>query len=105
MQTLVLLMALSGIGCQNKPTISGDVPPALPSTAGVPGDVSAQLPGPSPYSAHLSALQTPHHPLEDTGNFWGSLHDTFYSFFCGRSPGIPSAREIEASVYQYDAGY
>jgi hypothetical protein len=103
--TVVLLMALSGLGCQNKPSTVVDTPPALPSASAGSSYPLMREAGPSPYAAHASALYTPYHPLEGPNGFWDSMRDTCYSFFHGRSPGVPSPREIEASVYQYDAGY
>jgi hypothetical protein len=43
--------------------------------------------------------------LSDDDSFGSCLRDTFCSFIIGRSPDVPSAREIEAAYYSGRYGY
>ena len=103
--TVVLLIALAGLGCQNPVS---DLPPVLPDvrqSAGQPsGEVSSVQPAttgytaPAPYPVYI---QDPSACSEsaDEDSFRRCVRNTFCSFFIGRDPGIPTAREIEASYY------
>jgi hypothetical protein len=101
--TIVMLIALGGLGCQNP---AGDLPPLPPVIAG-PAELSADTndsapaPAPSPYPVYAGGPVISG-DIPDDDSFGGCLKDTFYSFVFGRSPGVPSAREIEAA---YNAGY
>ena len=102
--TFVMLVALNGLGCQNKPGDSGDLPvvlnpaPASPSPAALSGGTS-----PPPYPRYYPEI------FPDFDAMYGTrcsrMRATLYSFVFGHDPGIPSAEEIEASVSGYRNGY
>lgn len=103
--SVVLLMALSGLGCQNEIPEAIDSPPAAYDTAASTfGSVNSGHTGPSGYSAYSSAFSSDFDASDKLG-FGGALRDTIWSFFLGHSPGVASAREIEASVYGDQGGY
>ena len=100
--TVVMLIALGGLGCQNPvdnvppiPPVAGQ--PAAPSTGSVP----AYEPAPSSYTPYYGGGFDSADPYDDE-SFGACVRDTFCSFFIGRSPDVPSARQIEAA---YRAGY
>ncbi len=122
---IVMLLALTGLGCQNKPVDSTDLPavltpaPATPSpeapaaaTTAIPSpetQAAATTASPSPETSAATTTATPppypryfpetYPDIEELySTHLGSLYATFYSFVFGHDPGIPSAREIEASV-------
>ena len=99
---IVMLMALSGLGCQNRSNDVGDAPTAsttvvTPSVDPIPGYTT-----PPPYPRYF--------PENDSNVEWGyrtpwdAMRATFCSFFLGRDPDVPTAREIEASVFGYGSG-
>ena len=109
---ILMLVAVTGLGCQNKPIDSTD-PPAVLTPA--PASPSPEAP-----AAETTASESPEAPAAETtatppaypryfpetypdvediySTHLGSLYATFYSFVFGHDPGIPSAQEIEASV-------
>jgi hypothetical protein len=115
---VVMLIALGGLGCQNP---ASTAPPALPAVE-VPASQPA-TPAVSPLSdvgptAPLGDVSTtdnappPPYPVYSGGPFANAavpeddsfrtcLRNTFCSFFIGKDPGVPTAREIEAA---YGAG-
>jgi hypothetical protein len=100
--TVLMLIALGGLGCQNP---VDDVPP-IPPVAGQPaapstGSVPAYEPAPSTYTPYYGGGFDSADPYDDQ-SFGACVRDTFCSFFIGRSPDVPSARQIEAA---YRAGY
>jgi hypothetical protein len=101
--TFVMLVVVSGLGCQNKPAPSSDLPvitnaaPASPSVEALSGSTT-----PPPYPRYFP--ETFPDPEAAYSNHLSSLRATLYSFVFGKDPGIPSAREIEASVYGYGNG-
>jgi hypothetical protein len=115
--TVVMLIALGGLGCRNPDSDVPPIPPvasqpAAPSSGSVPattslpaaassGSVPADVPAPSAYPAYFGAFYDGGDPTDDD-SFGSCLRDTFCSFFIGRSPDVPSARQIEAA---YRAGY
>jgi hypothetical protein len=99
--TIVMLIALGGLGCQNP---ASDLPP-LPSVAANPvvetppaAEAPAYVPAPTPYPVYATnPVLTGDIPEDDS--FRGCLRDTFCSFFLGRDPDVPTARQI-MSAYQ-----
>jgi hypothetical protein len=97
---LVMLVALTGLGCQNTAGNSSDLPTVLnPPAISPPPEVFSSSTSPPPYPRYvpetypdLEAMYSDH---------LSSLRATLYSFVFGHDPGIPSAREIEASVFGY----
>ncbi len=100
--TVVLLIALGGLGCQNPAT---DQPPALPDVrqaAGQPSnDLSSTSAVPALYPAYIG-LPSPDPGAEDDESFGRCMRNTICSFFLGRDPDVRTAREIESAYY---AGY
>jgi hypothetical protein len=96
--TVVMLIALGGLGCQNP---AGDLPPipsVTASPAQSPPDVPAFTPAPTPYPVYATnPVITGDIPEDDS--FRGCLRDTFCSFFLGRDPDVPTAHQIEAAYY------
>jgi hypothetical protein len=96
----VVLVALTGLGCQNKTGDSSDLPAVLS-----PAPVS---PSPTESSGSTSPPPYPHYEFEtfpDPEAMYstrlGRISSTLYSFLFGRDPGIPSQREIEDSALRY----
>jgi len=97
--TVVMLLALGGLGCQNP---ASDLPP-IPPVSSVPAgqsqwSASYDDPVPSGYATYAGWPRHGIDPLDD-GCFGSCLRDTFCSFFIGRSPDVPSAREIDAAYH------
>lgn len=97
--TVVMLLALGGLGCQNP---ASDLPP-LPPVSGVPagqslGSAPYYNPVPSGCATYAGCPGYGGDPSDDD-SFGRCLRDTFCSFFIGRSPDVPSAREIEAAYH------
>ncbi len=106
---VVMMLALAGLGCQNK-TSGWDGPidviryqaesPALPSEQA--GGYAAGRSHPSfaatPYPATTSRL-CPRYSQPHSGDWHVELRSTLYSFVCGHDPDVSTAPEIEASVY------
>jgi hypothetical protein len=103
--TVVMLLAIGGLGCQNP---VGDRPP-IPPVAVAPavqssGSVPSYSPAPSGYATYAGRQGYGGDPSDDD-SFGSCLRDTVCSLFIGRSPDVPSAREIEAAYYSGRYGY
>ncbi len=126
--TVVMLIIMGGLGCQNSPSLSPPAPleaqavsaqPPVPATAplenvgptapllsdvgataplGDPG--AADTPVPPPYPVYSGGPFAAFDRPEDD-SFHTCMRNTFCSFFIGKDPGIPTARQIEAA---YQAG-
>jgi hypothetical protein len=95
---IVMLMAMTGLGCQNKPVDSTDLPavlsaaPASPSPE-TPTAATTETTTPPPYPRFFfETFPDPEAVYSDP------LSAALYSFVFGHDPGIPSAQEIEASA-------
>jgi hypothetical protein len=100
--TIVMMIALVGLGCQNP---EGDAP-AIPAIAGQSvaasgGSVAADALTPPSYATYYGGGFASMDLAEDE-SFGACVRDTICSFIIGRSPDVPSARQIEAA---YRAGY
>ena len=96
---IVMLMALSGLGCDNpsshlddlptsgSPIVSRDVNPVPTPTTPLPYSRSYV-----PVSGDTEIADTTHSSV---------LRSTLYSFVLGHDPDVMTAREIEASAYGY----
>ncbi len=114
---ILMLMALSGLGCQNKPADSTDLPQVLApaSSAASPAPeapvaAASSAASPAPEAPTTETTTTPppyprYFPetfpdIEDLySTHLGIMTATLYSFVFGHDPGIASAQEIEASVW------
>jgi hypothetical protein len=96
----VVLVALTGLGCQNKTGDSSDLPAAViaPPVSPSPAVPSAGE-SPQPYSRY--EFETYPDPEAMYSTRLGRIGSTLYSFLFGRDPGIPSQREIEESALRY----
>ena len=99
---IVMLVALSGLGCQNK-TDSRELPVVLSPAAASPSpEVHSASTSPPPYPRYYPESYPD--PEDLYNSRLGCLRATLYSFVFGKDPGIPSASEIEASVFGYGNG-
>ena len=111
--TVVMLIALGGLGCQNPADNLPPIPPAatqpanvqpanlqpsIPSSAAVTAPEATQALYPGSYGGSVFDTGLP--PQDES--FGDCLRDTICSFVLGRSPDVPSAGQIEAA---YRAGY
>jgi hypothetical protein len=106
--TVVMLIALGGMGCQNPVS---DLPPVLPDvrqSAGQPSTEASPVTSDSPAApaspaptAYPGTTQSPfdYADAADDESFGTCVRNTFCSFFIGRDPGIPTAAEIEAAYH------
>lgn len=112
---LVMMLALSGLGCQNGASAVIDTPPlpghqidAQPFTISQgSGGATTTYSGsfaPSPYPEIGTRLYDRYSSNEPIDWHTG-LRYTLYSFVWGRDPDVSTAREIEASVYGYQTGH
>ena len=96
---VVLVMALSGLGCHN---LDGDVAPALPgyhasAQSGVGGYTGAVAPAVQQhYPAHSAGHS--HGDGSSGADFGGQVHSTLYSFVFGHDPDVPLIRDIESNL-------
>ncbi len=120
---ILMLMALSGLGCQNKPVDSTEMPqvlaPAPSATSPAPEAPVAPAPStgsPAPEAPTTETTATPppypryfpesYPDIEDLySTHLGIMTATLYSFVFGHDPGIASAQEIEASVFGPEGGH
>jgi hypothetical protein len=119
---MVLLMALSGLGCQNRSDGVADAPtapsavvaPAVDAPAvAAPAIAAPTIAAPTVDALPVSTAPPPYpryYPEIDANvesgyrTPWDAMRATFCSFFLGKDPDVPTAREIEASVYGYGSG-
>jgi hypothetical protein len=95
--TVVMLMALSGLGCHNKNCdVAHSTPVSTGFTAACTANVDSSHVGPSCDSlSHASRYRGGHSP----GYPGGALRATVQSFVLGHDADVRSAREIEESLY------
>jgi hypothetical protein len=113
--SMVMMLALTGLGCQNKaatvtegfPVTSYQIAPPSVSSGQGGGYSTATYAGSfaqSPYPEIPSRLYA--RPSEDHSVNWhAELRSTLYSFVWGHDPDVSTVREIEASVYGADSEY
>jgi hypothetical protein len=98
--TVVMVLALSGLGCQNKgcevfatpPVVNRGYDSNVPAWSGVPS-------GHPTFSGSTCGVG-------DSSDYpGGRLRSTLWSFVLGRDPEVPSARELECSFYSGRDGY
>jgi len=97
---MVILIALSGLGCQNRAVDAGN-PPAPPSPI-----VSSEV---DPFPSNAIPPPYPsYYPVGDPNSAditrQGALRKTLWSFFLGRDPEVRTPREIEAEIFGYGNG-
>jgi hypothetical protein len=99
---IVMMMALSGLGCQNRSDEIGAAPTAptavvTPSVDPLPGS-TAPPPYPRYYPENDFNVESGYRTVGDM------MRATVCSFFLGRDPDVATASEIEASVYGVGPG-
>jgi hypothetical protein len=99
--TIVMMIALSGLGCQNAEPETPSVPPdasspAPPAVAPLPSLNLAPLPSPYPADA---AGQATNGDISEDNSFGECVRKTFCSFFIGRDPDVASMGQIEAAYH------
>jgi hypothetical protein len=95
---IVMLLALSGLGCQNGSTDSKDAPvPLSPiaSPAVTPLPTNTPLP---PYPRYFPEIYAD--VVEDTSR-WACVRSTLWSFVLGRDPDVMTPAEIEDFAYGF----
>jgi hypothetical protein len=100
----LIALSLTGLGCQNKIPNMNDVPPVFSATAASPSDVAyGAYPTPT-YSGYFQRSYG-----DDVADVypthWDAVHATIWSFVIGRDPQVPTAAEIESSVYANTGGH
>lgn len=102
--TVVMLIAIGGLGCQNPVS---ELPPSLPEVR-TPTSQPAGEAAPAPMTAAESEVPSPappSYPVYSGGpfrndeapakdSFQSCFRKTVCSFFIGRDPDVPSARQI-----------
>src|SRR5262249_44881168 len=91
--SVVMLIALSGLGCEHKSCDVLQAPPTVDGRYGAHADYPTLAPSGHPAYAPL------HYSGGDASgdSHRGSLRATLWSFVLGRDPDVPTAREIEAT--------
>ena len=113
--SMLMMLALTGLGCQNKAATASDAvpmtsyqfaPPSLSSGqgAGYPTANYSSSFASTPYPEVPSRLYA--RPSQAHSVDWHTeMRATLYSFVCGHDPDVSTVREIEASVYGADPEY
>ena len=111
--SMVMMLALTGLGCQNKDASASDGvhvtgyqidSPSFSSGqgGGYPTATSASSFAPTPYPEIPERLYA--RPSQTHSVDWhAELRSTLYSFVYGHDPDVSTVREIEASVYGADS--
>jgi len=95
---VVMVIALSGLGCNNKSCDVSNAPPGCRSTGCACTNAYAGYAAPSSHSGYDSRSYRGDDSPAYTSHV-GLLRGTIYSFVFGHDPDVPTAREIEESVY------
>jgi hypothetical protein len=109
---LVMMLALSGLGCQNGASTVIDAPPLPGHRIDAPPLTSSQGNGGAitNYSGSFASSAYPeigarvydrYSTAAEPLDWHTGFRYTLYSFVWGRDPNVSTAREIEASVYGY----
>jgi hypothetical protein len=100
---MVMLLALSGLGCQNKDCNASPAPQA-PFCAGVQSSANV-WPGPITSSGYPAWGALPDTSDDSSGySCRDALRSTLWSFVLGHDPDVLTAREIEATFYSGSSG-
>jgi len=101
---IVMAIAITGLGCQNKSLDLLDIPPVFSSADSHYTNPYPSYATPSSYSGYYS--RTYGGPTFDPyPTHWDSLRSTLWSFVLGKDPEVNTPWEIEASVYGDSAGH
>jgi hypothetical protein len=86
--TVLMTIALTGLGCQNKDS-------AIPPGPGMDGCTQESIAA----SSFVPASGAPDVGSGSGVDSGGALHNTLWSFVLGHDPGVATARDIESSFY------
>jgi hypothetical protein len=100
---IVMLMALSGLGCQNKIIDKGELPTSVSPIVSAAANPAPSSTNPPPYPQYFNIGSGDTETADPT--HWEILRSTLWSFVLGRDPDVMTAREIEASIYGYGYGH
>jgi len=95
---VVMVIALSGLGCNNKSCDVSDATPACRSTGCSCANPYPGYATPSSHSGYDSTSYRGYDSPAHTSRV-GLLRATIYSVVFGHDPDVPTAREIDESVY------
>ncbi len=108
--SVVMVMALSGLGCQNKGCDTSPAPQIYQASSQCASNVYPGSFAPSGHPAYSPGSCGVDHTSDYT--FRGAVRSTLWSFIIGRDPDVASVREIEATFYSggygassYPGGY
>ena len=108
--SVVMLMAISGLGCQNKGCDASPTPQTCYTSSQCATNAYPGSFAPSGYPAYAPGSYGVATPLDYTAH--GAVRSTLWSFVLGRDPDVASVREIEATFYSggygassYPGGY
>ena len=98
---IVMVLALSGLGCHNKCCETCDAPAVSSCIVGTPTSQSANYADPaSYYSRNYGGYDAP-----AATSHAETFRKTLYSFVFGHDPDVPTMREIDESVYGIGSGH
>jgi hypothetical protein len=95
--SVVMVMALSGLGCQNKDCAPSPIPRIYYGSSQYTTNAYPGIVGQPAYTAYGPGGYRIGHPEDYT--FHGAVRSTLWSFVLGRDPDVASVREIEATFY------
>ena len=105
--SMVIMLALTGLGCQNKDASASGCQIDSPSLyrgqgGGYSTATDAGAFASTPYPEIPTRLYA--RPSQAPSADWhAEVRSTLYSFVCGHDPDVSTVREIEASVYGADS--
>jgi hypothetical protein len=112
---LMMMLALTNLGCHNKPSDGIDGIPLTGYQVGSAPTASYQVSRYATSAPSGSYAGTPYPDipsrlyarpsLSEPIDWHTELQATFCSFFLGRDPDVTTVREIEESVYGVDSGH
>jgi hypothetical protein len=97
--SVMMVMALSGLGCQNKECEVFPTPQISHASSSCATNMHPGSAAPSGYPAYAPGGYGVTTPLDYTVH--GAMRSTLWSFILGRDPDVASVRDIEAT---FDSG-
>jgi hypothetical protein len=95
---IVMAIAVCGLGCQNKTSDVGDVTPVYRPIDSMNANPYPESSSPSSTSYYYQRSYNDY-ALNVYPTRWDAVRATICSFVLGHDPGVPTARDILASVY------
>jgi hypothetical protein len=100
---IVIVIALSGIGCHNKCSDVSNSAPACNTIGGIDANSYPSFHAPSSYCGWHSMSESGYDSSH--AGHQGAWRSTIWSFVLGRDPDVATAREIEESVFGRSPGH